>query len=348
MPAYGLPGVTTDQRKARRLAAIAMVCVVAVVAGWQIRDALKHPDVFRIRLFTNIVGDGVVPGTDVVLSGITIGKVSEIDPTPDGRQLITLALRPSNVAGLTDSLDIDYAPSNLFGISAVVLKRRPGGTALRMSQILDLTADDRVADVTVGTMLRELAASGNEVFTPQLADLARRAATDLKAFTPTLESMISVGRAIADTQRYPSSFLIAQYAEFIKGIAVFTGSTVRLVNDVYHMDVLRHEGELFDVGVTLVVDRLFPMLSDVFGTLHKYAGNADGTTALLHQISLLNPDPERTREGAGELIRRIDQMLVNTPTGPELNVPVTVILRNVPVLAEQLPGLSSPSTPAGR
>lgn len=348
MPAYGLPGVSTNRHRARFLALVTLASVVAVTATWQLHSVLKRPDVLRIQLYTNLVGDGVTPGTDVVLSGVAIGKVATIAPTPEGRQLITLSLQPSKVTGLTDSLNVDYAPSNLFGISAVVLKRRSGGAPLQMGQVVDLTAGDRVADVTVGSMMRELSTSANEVLTPQLAALIKRAATDLAAFTPTLETLISVGRAIAVTQRYPSSFLIEQYAAFIKGVATFSGSTIELINEIYHMEVVKNEGQLFDTGVSLVVDQLFPMLADVLWTAHKYAGNADGTTALLRQISLLNPDPERTGAGAAELIKRINEMFVNTPAGTELDVPVKVILRAIPVIAEQLPAAPPQSVLGGR
>ena len=347
MAAYGLPGVSTDQRRARLVALVAITCLVIATGAWKIYIGTRSPDLVRIRLYTNQVGDGIMPGADVVLSGISVGKVASITPTPEGRQVVSLALQPAKVAGLTDSLDVDYAPSNLFGISAVVLKRQFGGTALHMDQVVNLTEGDRVADVTVGNMMRELSKSANEVFTPQLTDLMKSSATDLAAITPTIESLISVGRAIADTQRYPSHFLIEQYAEFIKGSAIFTGSTIQLINEVYHMQVLRNEGPLFDTGVTLVVDQLFPMISDVLGTAHKYAGNVDGTTALLHQISLLNPDPERTRLGAAELIKRLNELFVNTPTGTELNVPLKVILRGIPVIAEQLPD-TPPAAVGGR
>ncbi|OHU53768.1 Mce family protein [Mycobacteroides chelonae] len=299
-------------------------------------------------MYTNLVGDGVVPGAAVMLSGIAVGKVDTISATSEGQQLITLALQPEKVVGLTDAFDVDYAPSNLFGISAVVLKRQTGGAPLRMDEVVDLTGGERVADVTVGKLMRELSTSANQVFTPQLTDLMRRAATDLAAFTPTLEALVSVGRAIADTQRYPSSFLIAQYGEFIKGVAAFSGSTIELISEVYSMEVLRNEGPLFDTGVTLVVDQLFPMISDVLWTANKFVGNADGTTTLLHQLSLLNPYPERTRLGAAELIKRINEMFVNTATGTELNVPVKVILRDVPVIAEQLPETPPASAAEGR
>lgn len=344
MPAYGLPGVSTDRRQARVLALLALLAVCALAGAWNLHDTLKQPDELCIQLYTNLVGDGVIPGADVMLSGVAVGKVTAITPTPGGRQLVALTLRPSDVTALTDALTVDYAPSNLFGISAVVLKRHSGGTTLRMNQVLNLTYGDRVADVTVGSMMRELAASANEVLTPQLLQLMKSAATDLAAFVPTLETLFSVGRAIADTQRYPSSFLIDQYATFIKGVAVFSGSTIQLINEVYNMQVLKNERPLFDEGVTLVVDQLLPMLSDVLWTAHKYVGNADGTTALLHQIAQLDPDPERTRLRAAELIRRLNEMFVKTATGIELDIPVKVILRNLPTNAEPSPS-AVPVTP---
>lgn len=338
MPAYGLPGVSTGRRKARALALSTLLCLGAIAGAWHLHDTWKQPNELRIQLYTNMVGDGVIPGADVMLSGVAVGKVSTIAPTSEGKQLVTLSLQPSNVSALTDKLTVDYAPSNLFGISAVVLKRQSGGTALHMDQVLNLTSGDRVADVTVGNMMRQLAASANEVLTPRLSELMKSATTDLAAFTPTLETLFSVGRAIADTQRYPSVFLINQYAAFINGVATFSGSTIQLINEVYNMQVLKNEGPLFDEGVTLVADQLLPMLSDVLWTAHKYVGHADGTTALLHQISELNPDPEHTRLGTAELIRRLNEMFVDTGSGTELYVPVKVVLRGFPVVADQLPG----------
>lgn len=345
MPAYGLPGVATGPRRARRIGIVLLVCVVAVTAGWRVGSPMRTDDTVRIQLHTSSVGDGVIPGAEVLLHGVKVGNVATIASAPEGSQLLTLSLQPSKLRGLTDSLDIDYAPSNLFGISAVVLKRRDGGTPLRTGQVLDLLAAGRITDATLGNLLRELSQTSTDVLTPQLTDLVNQAAGDLKAFTPTLQAVVSVSRAIADTQRYPSSFLTEQYGSFVGGTAKFVDGTIKLIDQVYHIDVLRNDRERFDTGVSLVVDQLFPMISDLGWTLHKYGGNLDSTTTALHQLSLMNPDPDRTREGLSELLKRLDGMFTATPDGPEMNIPVTVALQGVPGLAQPLLGGQIPPPP---
>ncbi|WP_405484980.1 MlaD family protein [Nocardia sp. NBC_00511] len=337
MPSYGMPGVATSPRRSRILGLGAALLAVVLVIGWQITDRVQTPSDIRIQLRTNGVGDGVIPGAEVRLNGIKVGAIAAIAGQPNGQQLVTLTLDPAQTFGLTDTFDVDYAPSNLFGISELTLKRRDGGTPLRGGELVDLTGAGRVQDVTMGKLLRQLSTTATDVFTPQLAELLTDSSADLAAFTPLIRAMVTVGRAVADSQRYPSSFLIEQYASFLNGVGKFADGTVELVNDVYHMDVLRNDRAKFDVGVGLVVDQLFPMIANLGWTAQKNLnGWSDGLAPILSGLAAMVPNPQQSSADLTELLTRLDASFRNTPDGPQLGL--DVVLRGVPALSVPLLG----------
>ncbi|MFB8004205.1 Mce family protein [Nocardia sp. NPDC056000] len=335
MPSYGMPGVTTGPRFSRVAGLIAVVVVVVLVIGWNATAGLRTSDDMRIQLRTNGIGDGVIPGAEVRLNGVKVGRIEQIAGQPNGQQLITLSLQPAELFGLTNSFDIDYAPSNLFGISELTLKRRDGGTPLRGNELVDLTAANRVHDVTMGNLLRQLSNTSSEVLTPQLTELLTKAGADIAAFTPLIQTMVTVGRAVADTQRYPSSFLIAQFASFLNGTGIFAENTVKLVNEVYQMQALRDPR--FDVGVGLVVDQLFPMIADLGWTAKgNLNGWTDGLGVVVGQLAQMVPTPAQSSADLSELLARLNSSFRDTPNGPELGL--DVVLRGVPAVAVPLLG----------
>src|SRR5690606_5983942 len=118
------------------------------------------------------VGTGVEPGTEVRLDGVRVGTVDTIEIAGVGRQRITVALNGSHLFGLSDAVTLDYAPGNLFGISAVELHAGAGGTVLTDGAVVDLTgAAERVHDATLSALLTATGALTEEVLTPKLAAL---------------------------------------------------------------------------------------------------------------------------------------------------------------------------------
>lgn len=335
MPAYGLPGVTAGPNRALATGVVAALVVVAATFGWNVYDADRSTGEIDVQLRTAAIGDGVVPGAEVRLSGIDVGRIDAIAGQPDGHQLITLSLKQSQLFGLTDSFDVDYAPANLFGISELTLKRRPGGNPLESGALVDLTAAGRVTDSTLGKLLRQLSDTATEVLTPEVTELLTRTATDLTAFTPLLRAVVDVGRAVAESQRYPSSFLIEQYASFFNGVGVFADGTIRLVDQIYNIDVLRNDRARFDIGVGLVVDGLFPAISDLGWTLKGHVANyAASFTPLLLHVAGMVPTPQRSSAQIGEILDRLTSAFRDSPQGPVLGVDVA--LRGVPGLAVPL------------
>ncbi len=342
-----MPGVGTSRRAARILGVIATVLAMVVALGWHWGSTARESQDMRIQLRTNRIGDGVVHGAEVRLNGVTVGSVTDIAAKPGGQQLIMVSLNPAQLFGLTDSFDVDYAPSNLFGISEITLKRRSGGSALRNGALVDLTAAGRVNDVTMGNLLRALSVNASDVLTPEMTELLNRASADLTAFTPMIQAVVNVSRAVADTQRYPPSFLIEQYASFFNGVSKFADGTIRLVYEVYSINVLRNDRARFDVGVGLVVDDLFPLISKLGWTAKDHlTAYSDAFTTLLNQLAQMVPNPAQSSADITELLNRLNLAFRDTPEGPELGLAVT--LRGIPGLAVPLlGGHALPSAEAG-
>lgn len=335
VPNYGLPGVTMGKRGCRVAGSLAVV--LATIAGFTYRANLDNaePGRIQLQLRTEQVGEGVIPGTRVRYDGVMVGEITDITGIGRGHQLITLDLDRDQTASLTDSLTVDYAPENLFGISALTLRRSPGGDPLRAGTVIDLAG--KVTDVTMGSLLRVLTETSTEVLTPQLSQLLDTFGGELRAYTPLLEAMIALSRAVADTQRYSPSYLIDQYAAFFRGAGDFTSATFRLLDAIMNIEVFLNDRPRYDATIDMVVSGALPAIGAVGDAARRQlSGYTEAITPLVAALAATVPDPGRSRAEITELIDRLNRMFVETPEGPAVNVAVT--LRGMPGLAVPLLG----------
>ncbi|MFI7002225.1 MlaD family protein [Nocardia sp. NPDC050175] len=343
MPNYSMPGVSMTRRGSLVIGALALVTATVVTLGWRGVFDNADADRVRIQLRTEQIGEGVIPGTKVRMDGVTVGEIATITSADQGRQLITLDLNRAETSSLTDAFTVDYAPDNLFGISALTLRRATGGAALHAGTVVDLAGRnaDKATDVTMGSLLRSLTETSTEVLTPKLTELITRFNGDLHAFTPLLQSMVALSRAVADTQRYPTPYLLDQYAALFGGIGSFTSATFRLLDAVMNIEVFVNDRAKYDAFIGMVVNDVFPAIGQVGDAARgQFLGYAQMLTPLLEAMAATVPAPQRTRAEGTELIDRLNRMFADTPDGPAVNV--DVVLRGMPGIATPLfgrPGL---------
>lgn len=348
MPIYGIPGVSTNKRRSQVTGVIALAVVAVVAISWIVVDRARGDDRMQVVLQTDRVGDGIASGTQVRLDGVNVGSIAAIESGESGRQLITLKLNPSQLFGVTDDLAIDYAPANLFGISEVELKRGQGGSPLRENAVIDLSGDHsaRVQDATMGALIRSLSQTSNEVLTPQLTETLTKVGANLRWFTPLIEAMIATGQNLADTQKYPISFLLGQYGSTLTGAAAMIDGTVKLLDRFKNIEVLRTQRDLFDTGVNTIAKDFFPALANTLFTAQSYlSGYADMLAPILNITSQMVPSPQLSGAQLREILARLDKSFIDTPDGPILNLALT--LRGVPALSVPLLGTSSAPTAGG-
>jgi hypothetical protein len=339
MPKYGMPGVTVDRTRSRVIGVLVLALAVVVAGTCLVVSKFRDDDRLRVVLQTEQIGDGIVAGTEVRLNGVTVGTVEHVEPGEAGQQLITLQLNDSRLFGITDSLGIDYAPANLFGISEVELVRGTGGDALREGETIDLAGDnaDKVEDATMGALIRSLTQTTTKVLTPQLTEMLRTFAYDLEAFTPLLESIIAIGRLVTETQRFAPSFLIGEFGSALTGAAPLVGGTIELLDRINQTEVLRNQQPLFDSGIRMIVDDMFPAVSTAGITAQRYfTGYADMLGPLVSIAAQMVPNAQLSSAQLQQFISRLDAAFADSPEGPALSLALT--LRGVPALSVPLLG----------
>ncbi|QLY30623.1 MlaD family protein [Nocardia huaxiensis] len=335
MPNYGMPGVAVDRKRSMAVGAIAIALVVVVAAAWSLYRSAKPAEGMDISLRTEQIGDGVLVGTEVRANGVVIGKVTEITPDARGTQRIDLRLDDSRLFGLDDSLLVDYAPANLFGISEIELRTGAGGSPLRAGAVIDLTGrkSKDVYDATMGSILRSMSQVGGSVLTPQMASVIAQAAADTQALTPLAQALITAQRVIADNQKMPLSQLVGTLGPAFDGGGQFAGATVQVVDLIRSMERLQTDRESYDQGVAIVTGQLLPVLANtlnVAGT--QLSGTTDMLVPLLNVLAQMVPQPAQTESELRILLQRLNSAF----TGQGLNVELE--LKGVPAIAVPLLG----------
>ncbi|MTE15924.1 MlaD family protein [Nocardia aurantiaca] len=339
MPNYGMPGVAVDRKRAMTVGAVALALVVTVVAGWVLDRSQKTEAGLPISLRTERIGDGVLVGTDVRANGVVVGKVTAISPDRNGTQQISLRLDDSELFGLDDSLQVDYAPANLFGISEIELRTGAGGSPLRSGTVLDFTGRraSEVYDATMGSILRSAAQMGDSVLTPQMASVIAQAAADTQAFTPLAQALITAQRTVTNNQKMPMSELVGNLGPAFDGGGRFAGATVQVVDLILSMQRLQTDRAAYDKGVATVTGQLLPALATTFTQAgNQLSGTTDMLVPVLTALARMVPQPQQSAAELRLLLERLRAAMPDNGQGPVLNVEVD--LKGVPAIAVPLLG----------
>ncbi|WP_067540031.1 MlaD family protein [Nocardia crassostreae] len=339
MPNYGMPGVAVDRKRSMTVGAVAIALVVAVLAAWSLYRSQKDEAGLPISLRTEQIGDGVLVGTDVRMNGVLIGKVTEIEPDQRGTQRIGLRLDESRLFGVDDSVLVDYAPANLFGISEIELRRGPGGAPLRAGAVLDMTGAKATAvyDATMGSMLRSMSQVGGSVLTPQMASVIAQAAADTEALTPLAQAIITAARTVTENQKMPMSELFGELGPAFDGGGQFAGATVQAVDMIRSLQRLQQDRDGFDQRLSLVTGQLLPVLAGTLGTAgSELSGFTDMLAPLLAMLAQMVPRPQQSSAELTALLNNLRAAMPDNGQGPVLNVEVD--LRGVPAVAVPLLG----------
>lgn len=339
MPAYALPGTEVGPLRARVLGVLAVVLALLAVLIWRVVPGRVPADQIQVALLVAEVGEGVGEGTDVRLDGVRVGSVSAIDFAGRSRQRIELTLSGSQLFGLTNALTVDYAPGNLFGISAVELHSMTGGAVLADGSIVDLTerAADRVHDATLSALLKSTGQLTDEVLTPKLVELLSTVSRDLAAFEPLLQAIGTTARSYAETRQLPPSMLFEQFGSALTGLPPMLTGGLTLLNAEYTNkylavpDQLQRFGQMFK-GIQY---ELLPTVTQLLSTSREYFGEILPMISLvLDRLAASVSTPDRSAQQLSELITRLDNAFRDSPNGPVLSAEVE--LAGVPGLAAPL------------
>ncbi|BAW04666.1 mammalian cell entry protein [Nocardia seriolae] len=334
-----MPGVAVDRKRSMTVGAVALALVVAVVAGWSLYRSQQTEAGIAVSLRTEQIGDGVLVGTEVRANGVVVGKVTDIAPDQHGTQQISLRLDDTKLFGIDDSLQVDYAPANLFGISEIELRRGAGGSPLRTGAVLDFTGRNatQVYDATMGSILRSASQVGGSVLTQQMASVIAQAAADTQAFMPLVQALITAQRTITDNQKMPMSQLFGELGPAFDGGGQFAGATVQVIDLIRSMQRLQNDRAAYDKGVATLTGQLLPALANTLseaGT--QLSSTTDMLVPILTALAQMVPQPQQSGAELKLLLQRLSAAMPDNGQGPVLNVQVD--LKGVPGIAVPLLG----------
>ncbi|MFC8386963.1 MlaD family protein [Nocardia sp. NPDC057272] len=339
MPNYGMPGVAADRRTSRLTGVIILSVIAAIALAYVTYSNLRAEDGLRIALHTEHLGDGISAGSQVRVDGVTVGEVAEVTPGERGTQQIALLLDTERLVGIDDSLAIDYAPTNLFGIAEIELRRGAGGSPLREGAVLDLTGtnNDRVYDATMSAILRSLSQVGMTVTSPQMATVISQLAADFKAFTPLVQALITVAKTLADNQDVMPSELFGKLGPAFDGGGEFASATMKVIDQLSDIRVTQVDKERYDIGVGVIGGSILPALTTTVSTAGgHFAETTDMLAPMLLALAQMSPNPRRTGADLTALLQNLRGAMPDSPNGPVLNLDVE--LSGVPGIAVPLFG----------
>lgn len=188
-------------------------------------------NVISVAIETPYVGQGVAAGTPVIMHGVKIGQVVRVASMPGGGVRLQTDLQSQPTRELTDTIGIDYRPSNYFGVTGINVIPGQSGRPLRNGMKLSVTPK---GNFSLQALLYRLGELSNGVFNQQLVRVIERATRYVDGLTPLLETVLIVGNSVAKVQNVSSARLLTNAT----GISVtFPGIVDALIstgNDFLH------------------------------------------------------------------------------------------------------------------
>lgn len=176
-----------------------------------------------IAIETPYLGQGVEVGTQMVLHGVKVGQVQNVTSLPGGGVRLATDLDKRPVAGLTDTMAIDFRPINYFGVPGINIIPSPGGQALHDGSKISVVP---AGNFTIPELLTQLGDISRSALTPRLITVVDRVTRYTDGLDPLFESMLMATRAVADVQKVPTARLLANSATAVAALPPFADAVV--------------------------------------------------------------------------------------------------------------------------
>lgn len=336
-------GSGSTQNRALTVAGLiaSAVIVVAIVATLVLYPRITAPSGTELRLVVPTLGPGVKEKSKVLLRGAEVGVVKSVDATSPDTVKLDIVLSDEAIKSLTDSVEVDYRPANYFGITAVNLLAKPGGSPLRAGQTLSRS---KVPDFTMSTMIEHGSTVVDGTLDRQMIATLDKVTQYATGLAPLIETMIVVSDNVARTQKQLPSTLLAKMndltdvfpdanKETLRGLDALTNSVFnRMPDGSRGVDHAYHK--LMDDSLTVAADGLFGAVGELLGS-HK--------TELLPFVTSIKylVDPVGGIMGGPNSMRKLTTVvnkLQSTFAGPpgEQELRLKIVLDSVPSVSQTL------------
>ncbi|MGV0837862.1 MlaD family protein [Mycolicibacterium thermoresistibile] len=344
-------GPVDRERRILRLVGLGTVLCASVAAVLALNNpfATRPAGTISVTIESPYVGQGVGQGTAVILHGVEVGEVTTVKSETGGGVRLTADLQSSAVAGLTDTMGVDFRPINYFGVTGINLLGGDGGTPLRDGTRITTVPH---GNFTLQALLSQLGEVSTGVLTPQLVQVVERATRYTDALNPLIETALITANSVTQVQTVSTETLLANAT----GLSVVFPSTVdalvnagdSLLNDDVnwerrsHSDYTDEEWEnLFLPTLELASGGLFADIGKLESShLRELRPVTDIVKALTDVVPPL-VRPEGFAQSMTELRTRFERLYGGTPEQRALQV--RVVLDSLPGVAAPLGALGGPA-----
>lgn len=225
--------VESETRILTRIGVLLVLFVVTAMTMYLIANPFGHRsrDVISVTIDTPYVGQGVATGTPVIMHGVKIGQVVSVSSISGGGVRLKTDLRAEPTRGLTDTMGIDYRPSNYFGVTGINVIPAPRGRPLDSGMHISLMP---TGNFSLQALLYRLGELSNGVFDQRLISVIERATRYANGLNPLLETALIVGTSVAKVQTVRTERLLRNATGVSVAFPGFVDGLISFGNDFLH------------------------------------------------------------------------------------------------------------------
>jgi hypothetical protein len=221
----------SERRLVKRLGAIVVVSIVVATVLYLVVNPFggRSRDVISVSIDTPYVGQGVAVGTPVIIHGVKIGQVVSVSSISTGGVRLKTDLQPGPTRGLTDAMEIDYRPSNYFGVTGINVIAAQSGHPLQNGMQISIKPK---GNFSLQALLYRLGELSNGVFNQRMVSVIERATRYANGLTPLLETVLMVGTSVAKVQTVSTDRLLRNTAGVSVAFPSFMNGAISVGNKV--------------------------------------------------------------------------------------------------------------------
>jgi hypothetical protein len=327
--------------------ALCIVVIVMFIVFNPFADLANHR--LSVTIDTPYVGQGVAKGTAVIMHGVPVGEVTGVASLAAGGVRLSTALQPRPVAGLTDTLKIDFRPVNYFGVTGINVTPKTGGQVLVNGMRINTIPK---GNFTLQALLYRFGEISSGVLTPRLIQVVDRATRYVDALDPLVETMLIAASAVADTQTVRSAQLLTNTAQlsvpFPQFVDSLTETGYRYIHpdqiSSYHTTIQEMSEDAFNTrgkkALEYAAFNIFgsagKLLQSHIGDLLPFVDSVKGLTDVV--APLIRPDG--IAQTLVELRSRFEKLYAGTPE--QRGIQVRIVLDSLPGVAAPLGAMGGP------
>ncbi|OPX12051.1 Mammalian cell entry related domain protein [Mycobacterium sp. AT1] len=333
----------SEEQEARLLVVVgvAVVTVIGAVAALVIMKpfASRPADLINVVVESPYVGEGVQPGTPLMVHGVNVGEVRQVTSLRNGGIRLVTALQAGPTAGLTDTMGLDFRPANYFGVTGINVRPGQGGRPLTNGSLIHVTP---TGNFTLQAMLQRLGEISHGVFTPKLVDVIERSTTYLDGLDPLLETMLVVAETTARVQTVSTEQLMGNATGISVAFPGFVNASISTGDYFLHGAL---DGATEDFFQNTFKPTIKLASTDLFGAAGRLVGSHSTDLAPLTNMLKILTDvapgvipPDAIADTAREYRERLQLLFGGPPDRRAVNVRI---------ILDSLPGVAAPLDAVG-